>query len=124
MQSHSSRYQGVEDQMTERSDARQMAERQTDKQTDAMQKRDDAHTANERMSVFDVVMKLNGHVHAIGSHEVDIERLEALKSLTSLLDELLQEVRYAARTAGHSADSMNQIGTYAKKYLEGIRNDE
>jgi hypothetical protein len=70
MQSHSSRYQGVEDQMTERSDARQMAERQTDKQTDAMQKRDDA--PQSRRDYQDVTGWRGGRVRVWLDGEIEV----------------------------------------------------
>lgn len=75
------------------------------------------------MIIYDVVEKLIGPVDASGDHGRDMERLANLKEMTDLVDALVRDIRYAAQTAGHHADSMNQIGTTAKKYLDGLREE-
>ena len=81
------------------------------------------NSCTDGMSVCDVVMKLIGPVNAVGDHNADQDRLASLKKLTELVDGLLLEIRYAARTADHHAASMNEIGTCAKKYLEGLKDE-
>jgi hypothetical protein len=72
------------------------------------------------MELHEIVMKLTGPVHAVGAHEVDMERLENLKRLTHCVDMLLGEIREAASTANRHEDSMRQIGKQAVAFLQEV----
>lgn len=72
------------------------------------------------MRVYDVVTKLIGPVEAIGDSREDQQRLSNLAELIDLIDELLQDVSYASRTADDYRASMKAIGEKAKTYLDGL----
>lgn len=68
-----------------------------------------------------VVMKLIGPVHAIGDHNADQQRLENLKMLTVLVDDLLCEIADVAPSADRHEASMKNIGTHARDFLKDVK---
>ena len=75
-------------------------------------------TENNEMNLHQIVTKLVGPVDAIGEHNADQKRLANLKTLTELVEMLLLDIHYAARSANNHQDSMKAIGKYAKEFLE------
>ena len=69
-------------------------------------------------TVIEVVKKLVGEVDAAGSSHIDEKRLENLKVMTEVIDELIREVIYSASTKDDYRYSMQQIGKYAFGYLK------
>jgi hypothetical protein len=72
------------------------------------------------MELNEIVMKLIGPVQPIGDSGEDERRLANMKALTGLVDELLGEIRYAARSADREEASMRAIGVHAQQFLEDI----
>lgn len=69
-------------------------------------------------TVIEVVKTLVGEVDAVGSSHIDEKRLENLKVMTEVIDELIEEVIYSASTKDDYRYSMQQIGKYAFEYLK------
>jgi len=69
------------------------------------------------MELYDVVMKLNGPVDAVGDQGADQKRLANLKELTGLVERLLLTIHDASSTADRQEASMKAIGMYAKTFL-------
>ena len=69
-------------------------------------------------TVIEVVKKLVGEVDAVGSSHIDEKRLENLKVMTEVIDELIEEVISSAGTKDDYRYSMQQIGKYAFGYLK------
>ncbi len=68
-----------------------------------------------------VVMGLTGPVEAVGDTREDERRLNNLKTLTTLIDRLLFQVREAARDADRQEASMKSIGKFAEFFLRSVR---
>ena len=73
------------------------------------------------MKLKEIVMKLVGQVQPVGESHTDRERLENIKALTELVDELLGEVDMASRSASRQEASMKAIGEHAKNFLNDVR---
>ena len=73
------------------------------------------------MTYFDVVKKLIGPVHAIGSSDVDASREQNLKAMTDLIGYLVSEVQHAAKTKDRPESSMARIGKKAQEALDELR---
>ena len=69
-------------------------------------------------TVIEVVKTLVGEVDAVGSSHLDVERLENLKVMTRVVDELIEEIIQASKTKDYFQYSMQQIGRYAFEYLK------
>ena len=75
-------------------------------------------TDRTKMDLHEIVTRLVGPVDAIGEHNADQKRLANLKELTQLVEMLLLDIHYAARSANNHQASMKAIGEYAKEFLE------
>lgn len=71
--------------------------------------------------LYEIVMKIVGPVHPTGDHNEDTSRLSNMTTLIDLLDDLLVDVRDAARCAARQEDSMRRIGTQARAFLDEIK---
>lgn len=69
------------------------------------------------MKLIEIVMTLIGPVQPTGEHGADQKRLENMKALTELTDQLLFEIAVAARCADRAEASMKAIGAHAKTFL-------
>ena len=69
------------------------------------------------MTLFEIVMKLNGPVQAIGEHNSDTKRLENLKALQGLVVDLMEQIEEAAKDADRQEASMKAIGEHARRFL-------
>lgn len=69
-------------------------------------------------TVIEVVKKLVGEVNAVGSADINRERLENLEVMTEVVDELIEEVISSAGTKDDYRYSMQQIGEYAFGWLK------
>lgn len=69
-------------------------------------------------TVIEVVKTLVGEVDAVGSSHLDVERLENLKVMTRVVDELIEEIIQASKTKDYFQYSMQKIGRYAFEYLK------
>ena len=73
-----------------------------------------------KMDLYPIVIKLNGPIEPIGKTETDTERLENLKLLTQLIDELLIDVHHVAEEQNRSEFSIKVAGQFAKRYLDDL----
>jgi hypothetical protein len=72
------------------------------------------------LSLRDIVMKLVGGIEPQGESSGDERRLESLKELTSLVDDLLMEIyRVSRKKISHEA-SVKHAGEYAAKFLSNM----
>ena len=76
------------------------------------------------MTLFEIVMKLNGPISHVGKHEVDQLRLENMKSLTLLVDKLLFEINTQARYSDRPEASVAAIGIHARDFLNEIKDTD
>jgi hypothetical protein len=70
------------------------------------------------MTLYEIVMKLVGPVQATGDHGADEKRLENLRKLMGLLDDLLMDMNDAAASETRPEASMKAIGKCAREWLE------
>ncbi len=76
-----------------------------------------------KLDLHELVLKLIGPVTAVGDHRIDRDRLENLKVLTGLVEDLMHEVSLAAQTVDRPEASMQTIGKYAKDFLDSTQED-
>ena len=72
------------------------------------------------MELVDVVKKLVGPVRGVGETNADKFRLESMKTLCDLIDDLLLEVRKASNDSDSHMDSVKSIGLYARDFINDI----
>lgn len=75
------------------------------------------------MKIFDIIIKLNGKVRAVGESNEDERRFENLKQLTVLCDAIITEIKLGARDRNRPEASMRKIGVYAVGYLRDLLED-
>jgi hypothetical protein len=80
------------------------------------------------MNYTEIVNKLIGDINPVGSSHVDSERLENLKRMCTLVNELVAQIDEVATENHHRNEfSMKSAGEYAKDFLEitlGIQKQE
>jgi len=77
------------------------------------------------MTSYDVVKKLIGEIAPQGETNIDQKRLENLKEMTELVDQLLTDISLvAAENRDRQEASMKEAGEFATKFLHeyGIPN--
>jgi len=74
----------------------------------------------EPWGLREIVIRLAGPIFPIGRSEVDAARLENLKTLTGLIESLLDDVRYVARDAVSTEASVRAIGVHARDFLDAF----
>ena len=72
------------------------------------------------MELRDVVRKLVGPVKGTGEHNADQDRLENMKTLCLLIDDLLFEVETAYGDADSHEASVAAIGKHAKHFIDSL----
>ena len=72
------------------------------------------------MELRDVVRKLVGPVKGIGEHNADQERLENMKTMCLLIEDLLSDVENAYGDADSPQASVKAIGEQAKHFIDGL----
>lgn len=70
--------------------------------------------------LYNIIMKLNGQIHPSGKHEVDQERLENLKNLIDLTDELLTTIDLLGGFRHRHELSIREIGWTAHRYSREV----
>lgn len=65
-----------------------------------------------------VVKKLIGSIEPVGESHTDKKRLENLKEMTALIEELMHEVNGVAHNKSRHEDSMKQIGKHADGFIK------
>ena len=72
------------------------------------------------MELRDVVRKLVGPVKGTGEHNADQDRLENMKTLCLLINDLLSDVEAAYEDADSHQASVAAIGKQAKHFLDSL----
>ena len=73
------------------------------------------------MELIDVVYKLTGPIHPIGSSEEDSRRFENLKVVIKLVDQLLFDINGVATCANNHQASMSKAGKQAQEFLIEVK---
>jgi hypothetical protein len=73
------------------------------------------------MELYDVVKKLTGFIQPIGETIVDTQRLENLKELTELVDQLLSDIHRVLPCKNRQEYSMKKAGEYAERFLKTLK---
>lgn len=68
---------------------------------------------------FEIVKKLIGSVRPVGSSHTDSERLENLKQLCSLANEIIQEIDNVAIIDSYE-NSVIKMSSYAREYIDSL----
>lgn len=77
------------------------------------------------MTYYDVVMKLVGPVRPVGEHGTDMQRLENLRALTELVDNLVTEIDDIATDHADSHEaSRKECGEHCKRFLDALGIEE
>ena len=72
------------------------------------------------MEIKEIVEKLVGSITPAGESHLDTQRLENLKIMCSLIEDLVYEVNYVSRAKNRYESSMKVMGEYADKFLRGL----
>ena len=74
----------------------------------------------EFMELYEIVMKLVGPVQPVGETNIDARRLENMKELTQLVDQLLGQIENASRYADKAEASVKEIGQHARNFINEV----
>lgn len=72
----------------------------------------------EDYKLKDIVFKLVGNIEPVGDSNTDETRFENLKQLTGLIDDLIDEVEFVARSKISHEHSVKRAGNHAHVWLE------
>lgn len=72
------------------------------------------------LTVADIVRKLVGPIKPIGEHCIDTGRLENLKHLESVIEDLLNDITEVTDDRHRVEASMKAIGEHATKFLDDL----
>lgn len=72
------------------------------------------------IDLHEVVMKLVGPVQPVGETGEDERRLDNMRALTDLVDDLLGEIEKVEPAADRVEGSMRAIGVHAREFLREI----
>lgn len=74
----------------------------------------------KELTIEGIVRKLIGPVQPTGEHNTDQQRLENIKELTRLVDDLLDDLEDAAYCAVSHEASVKAIGQHARLFLLAV----
>lgn len=75
------------------------------------------------MEMKQIVQKLVGSISPSGESHLDTKRLENLKIMCDLIEDLVYEVNYVAREKDRYEASMKEMGVYAQKFLDNLKEE-
>lgn len=75
------------------------------------------------MELKQIIQKLVGSITPAGESHLDTQRLENLKIMCELIEDLVYEVNYVARDKDRYESSMNKMGVYAQKFLDNLKEE-
>lgn len=78
---------------------------------------------NRKMEIKEIVQKLVGSITPAGESHLDTKRLENLKVMCGLIEDLVYEVNYVARDKDRYESSMKEMGVYAQKFLDNLKEE-
>jgi hypothetical protein len=77
-------------------------------------------TDPEKMTIHEIVERLIGPIEPVGCSNTDAKRLDNLKRLTGLIDELLRDILFVSRSKISHEYSVRAAGEHASKSLKYI----
>lgn len=72
------------------------------------------------MNIEEIVTRLIGDIQPLGDHNIDQQRLQNLKTLTDLVEELLRRIILVAHEANRQEASIRDMGKHAEEFLLDI----
>ena len=75
------------------------------------------------MEIKEIVQKLVGSITPSGDSHLDTKRLENLKEMCYLVKDLLYEINFVARDKDRYEASMKEMGVYARKFLDNLKEE-
>lgn len=78
---------------------------------------------NMKYAVSEIVSKIIGKIHSVGSTETDEGRFENLKMQCELINELLDEVIEESKNNERNEYSMQKSGEFAHEFLTKLKED-
>ena len=75
------------------------------------------------MDIKEIVQKLVGNITPAGESHLDTKRLENLKIMCGLIEDLVYEVNYVSRNKDRYESSMKVMGEYADKFLRNLKEE-
>ena len=75
------------------------------------------------MDIKEIVQKLVGSITPAGESHLDTQRLENLKVMCSLVDDLVYKINFVTRDKDRYEASMKEIGVYAQKFLDNLKEE-
>lgn len=75
------------------------------------------------MNIKEIVQKLVGSISPAGESHLDTQRLENLKVMCSLIEDLVYEVNFVTRDKDRYEASMKEAGVYAQKFLDNLKEE-
>lgn len=76
------------------------------------------------MEMIDIVRKLLGPIEPVGESNADERRLKNLEATIEVVENLLDDIRSAARSVDCFEHSMAVIGKRAKRFLDEISGED
>lgn len=76
------------------------------------------------LNCYQFVQKIIGPIRPIGETNADNERLDNLRQMTELVDELLQDISAVSMDRNRVEYSIKTAGQYAYKFLQQIKQNE
>jgi len=75
------------------------------------------------MELKEIVLKLVGSIAPAGESHLDSKRLENLKTLCNLVEDLVTEINYVSADKDRFESSMSVMGKYADNFLNRLTED-
>lgn len=74
-------------------------------------------------NIKEIVQKLVGSITPAGESHLDTKRLENLKVMCGLVEDLVYEINFVARDEDRYEASMKEMGVYARKFLNNLKEE-
>ena len=75
------------------------------------------------MDIKEIVQKLVGSITPAGESHLDTQRLENLKVMCSLVEDLVYKINFVTRDKDRYEASMKEMGVYAQKFLDNLKEE-
>lgn len=74
-------------------------------------------------NIKQIVDKLVGNITPYGASHIDEERFENLKIMCGLVERLVSDINFVARDKDRYEASMKEMGVYAQKFLDNLKEE-
>jgi len=74
-------------------------------------------------NIKEIVQKLVGSISPSGQSHLDTQRLENLKVMCGLVEDLVYEINFVAREENAYQYSIKEMGVYARKFLDNLKEE-